>query len=105
LGTVGGEAQLGAALGVGLEVFDGDIDTGRKDAGDGFEMGAATAPVCCRPWPRPGLGDAEVVVADMLDELQGVGRTGRAGGCVGELGARARARKTEARPQRHARCR
>jgi hypothetical protein len=63
LGTVGGEAQLGAALGVGLEVFDGDIDTGRKDAGDGFEMGAATAPVCCRPWPRPGLGDAEVVVA------------------------------------------
>jgi hypothetical protein len=38
-----------------------------------FETCAATALICCRPWPRPGLGDAEVVVADVLDELQGVG--------------------------------
>jgi hypothetical protein len=44
-----------------------------------FKTGAATAPVCCRPWPRPGLGDAEVVVADVLDELQGIGRASCAG--------------------------
>jgi hypothetical protein len=38
-----------------------------------FKTCAATASICCRPWPRPGLGDAEVMVADVLDERQGIG--------------------------------
>jgi hypothetical protein len=87
LGTVGGEAQLGAALGVGLEVFDGDIDTGRKDAGDGFEMGAAGKQMertrvagLAGGWSYTARGEArsrpivQVVYVDMSDALPYRGR-------------------------------